>query len=446
MLNDRTVTIRASVADVEFELMLAIALVVMVIFVFLRNVPATIIPAVAVPLSLVGAFGVMYLTGFSINNLTLMALTIATGFVVDDAIVMIENIARYIEDGEAPMAAALKGSKQIGFTIISLTISLIAVLIPLLFMGDVVGRLFREFAVTLAVSILISAFISLTLTPMMCARLLKHVPEDKQGRFYHASGQFFDRVIARYGRMLSWVLERQRLTLLVALATLALTAALYVLVPKGFFPLQDTGAIQGVSEAAQSTSFGAMARQQEALARQLLTPGGGKPVLLHRRGRQQRRAQQRPAADQPQAQGTARRHPYRAGPAARPGRRGAGHGALSAASAYPTIDSRVSRTQYQFTLQATSAEDPSAWTPKLVSAAPAAAVGRCGQRLAGQGPAGLCQHQPRHRRAAGRHHRRHRQRALRRLRPAADLHHLHPDQPIPRGAGSTRSTSKTRYR
>ncbi|MEO4008065.1 efflux RND transporter permease subunit [Chromobacterium piscinae] len=210
VLSDRTVTIRASVEDVEFELMLAIALVVMVIFVFLRNVPATIIPAVAVPLSLVGTFGVMYLTGFSINNLTLMALTIATGFVVDDAIVMIENIARYIEEGEKPMEAALKGSKQIGFTIISLTISLIAVLIPLLFMGDVVGRLFREFAVTLAVSILISAFISLTLTPMMCARLLKHVPEEKQGRFYHASGKFFDDVIARYGKMLTWVLDRQK--------------------------------------------------------------------------------------------------------------------------------------------------------------------------------------------------------------------------------------------
>jgi multidrug efflux pump len=207
VLSDRTVTIRASVEDVEFELLLAIALVVMVIFVFLRNVPATIIPAVAVPLSLVGTFGVMYLTGFSINNLTLMALTIATGFVVDDAIVMIENIARYIEEGEKPMAAALKGSQQIGFTIISLTFSLIAVLIPLLFMGDVVGRLFREFAITLAVSILISAFISLTLTPMMCARLLKHVPEEKQGRFYHASGAFFDRIIARYGQMLGWVLD-----------------------------------------------------------------------------------------------------------------------------------------------------------------------------------------------------------------------------------------------
>jgi len=270
VLTDRTLTIRASVEDVEFELMLSVALVVMVIYIFLRNIPATIIPAVAVPLSLIGTFGVMYLTGFSINNLTLMALTIATGFVVDDAIVMIENIARYIEEGEAPMAAALKGSKQIGFTIISLTFSLIAVLIPLLFMGDVVGRLFREFAITLAVSILISAFISLTLTPMMCARLLKHVPEEKQGRFYHASGQFFDNIIAYYGKMLQWVLNRQGLTLLVALGTLVLTAVLYIWVPKGFFPLQDTGAIQGISEASQSISFSAMAAQQEALAKKIL--------------------------------------------------------------------------------------------------------------------------------------------------------------------------------
>lgn len=236
VLTDRTTTIRASVADVQFELLLAVALVVMVIFLFLRNIPATIIPAVAVPLSLVGTFGVMYLAGFSVNNLTLMALTIATGFVVDDAIVMIENIARYIEDGDPPMEAALKGARQIGFTIISLTFSLIAVLIPLLFMSDVVGRLFREFAITLAVSILISAVVSLTLTPMMCARLLRHIPEPEQTRFYHAAGQFFDNVIAQYGRMLQWVLDRQRTTLLVAIGTLALTGLLYVYVPKGFFP------------------------------------------------------------------------------------------------------------------------------------------------------------------------------------------------------------------
>jgi len=270
VLTDRTVTIRASVRDVQIELAFAIALVVLVIFLFLRNVPATFIPSVAVPLSLVGTFGVMYLAGFSINNLTLMALVVATGFVVDDAIVVIENIARYLEQGDSPLEAALKGSKQIGFTIISLTISLVAVLIPLLFMGDVVGRLFREFAVTLAVAILLSGAISLTLTPMMCARLLKHVPDENQGRFYRASGRVFDRIIARYGKMLEWVLAHQALTLLVALGTLALTVLLYLLVPKGFFPLQDTGAILGITEAEQSVSFRAMAERQEALAKVVL--------------------------------------------------------------------------------------------------------------------------------------------------------------------------------
>ena len=270
VLTDRTVTIRASVEDVEFELTLAIGLVVMVVFLFLRNVSATIIPGIAVPLSLVGTFGVMYLAGFSINNLTLMALTIATGFVVDDAIVMIENISRYLEEGDAPLEAALKGSKQIGFTIISLTFSLVAVLIPLLFMGDVIGRLFREFAITLAVSILISAVISLTLTPMMCAKLLTHVPEEKQGRFYKVSGQILDRIIATYGRYLNWVLDHQGLTLLVAFATMALTVVLYVFIPKGFFPTQDTGAIQGVTEASQNISFSAMAERQQILGQAIL--------------------------------------------------------------------------------------------------------------------------------------------------------------------------------
>ena len=270
VLTDRTTTIRASVNDVQFELLLAVALVVMVIFVFLRNVAATIIPSVAVPLSLVGTFGVMYLAGFSINNLTLMALTIATGFVVDDAIVMIENISRYIEKGEEPMAAALKGAEQIGFTIISLTVSLIAVLIPLLFMGDVVGRLFREFAITLAVAILISAVVSLTLTPMMCARLLRHTPEAEQSKFYRTTGRWFDAIIARYGVMLKWVLDRQGLTLLVAISTLAIAVVLYVFIPKGFFPVQDTGVIQGISEAPQSISFGAMAERQQALAKVIL--------------------------------------------------------------------------------------------------------------------------------------------------------------------------------
>jgi multidrug efflux pump len=270
VLTDRTVTIRASVDDVKFELMLAVGLVVMVIFLFLRNIPATIIPSVAVPLSLVGTFGVMYLAGFSINNLTLMALTIATGFVVDDAIVMIENISRYIEEGESPLKAALMGSQQIGFTIISLTFSLIAVLIPLLFMGDVVGRLFREFAITLAVAILISAVVSLTLTPMMCSKLLHRASEREQGWFYRKSGAFFDAVIARYGVMLNWVLDRQGATLLVAAGTLVLTVLLYIYVPKGFFPVQDTGVIQGISEAPQSISFAAMSERQQKLAKVVL--------------------------------------------------------------------------------------------------------------------------------------------------------------------------------
>jgi multidrug efflux pump len=265
ILTDRTNTIRASVEDVQFELLLTVALVVMVIFLFLRNVAATIIPSVAVPLSLVGTFGVMYLLGYSLNNLTLMALTISTGFVVDDAIVMIENIVRYIEEGEAPLAAALKGSKQIGFTIVSLSISLIAVLIPLLFMGDIVGRLFREFAVTLSVTIVVSAIVSLTLTPMMCAKLLHHKPEAQQGRLYRASERVFQSIIDFYGRTLRFVLRHQTTTLLIALATLALTIYLYIIIPKGFFPVQDTGVILGVSEAPQNVSFTSMSERQQAL-------------------------------------------------------------------------------------------------------------------------------------------------------------------------------------
>ena len=272
VLTDRTVTIRAGVKDMQAELLLAIALVVAVIFVFLRSGTATLIPALAVPLSLIGTLGVMYLMGFSINNLTLMALTISTGFVVDDAIVMIENIARYVEQGEPPLAAALKGARQIGFTIISLTISLIAVLIPLLFMGDVVGRLFHEFAITMAVAILISAVVSLTLTPMLCARLLRHQPggEARRGRLARATGAFFERTIAHYGRALGWVLAHRGLTWLVFLATLALTALLYLVVPKGFFPAQDTGTLQATTEAGQSISFAAMAERQQALAERVL--------------------------------------------------------------------------------------------------------------------------------------------------------------------------------
>ncbi|WP_144632523.1 MdtB/MuxB family multidrug efflux RND transporter permease subunit [Bordetella genomosp. 13] len=264
---DRTQTIRDSVADVQFEMVLAIALVVMVTFVFLRSFIVTLIPSVVVPLSLVGTFGIMYLAGFSINNLTLMALTIATGFVVDDAIVMIENIARHIEEGETPMAAALKGASQIGFTLISLTFSLIAVLIPLLFMTEVVGRLFREFAVTLAVAILISLVVSLTLTPMMCARLLRPESEHRYGRFHRATGAFIDGTIARYDRLLGVVLRHQPLTLLVALGTFALTVVLYLAIPKGFFPQQDSGMIQAITQAPQSVSFKAMAERQEAVAR-----------------------------------------------------------------------------------------------------------------------------------------------------------------------------------
>ncbi|MFO1396694.1 MAG: MdtB/MuxB family multidrug efflux RND transporter permease subunit [Burkholderiales bacterium] len=368
LLTDRTVTIRGSVADVQFELLLAVALVVMVIFLFLRNVRATIIPSVAVPLSLVGTFGVMYLAGFSINNLTLMALTIATGFVVDDAIVVIENIARYIEDGETPLAAALKGTQQIAFTIISLTFSLIAVLIPLLFMGDVVGRLFREFAITLAVSILISAVVSLTLTPMMCARLLRHVPEDKQGRFYRWSGDLFDRVIHRYGQMLNWVLDRQRATLAVAVLTLVLTVVLYVLIPKGFFPVQDTGAIQGISEAPQSISFAAMAQRQQALADVVLRDPAvatltsfigvdGTNATLNS-GRMLINLKPRSERDASASEVIRRLQGKLAG--------------VEGIALYMqpvqdlTIEDRVSRTQYQFTVEAVDLALLSEWVPKLV--------------------------------------------------------------------------------
>jgi multidrug efflux pump len=270
VLTDRTITIRASVLDVEYELMLTVALVVMVIFLFLRNLAATIIPSVAVPLSIVGTFGVMYLLGYSLNNLTLMALTISTGFVVDDAIVMIENISRYIEEGLSPMRAALKGSEQIGFTIMSLTVSLIAVLIPLLFMSDVVGRLFREFAITLAVTILVSAFVSLTLTPMMCSRILQDKATARQTRFYHWSERIFNAIIAAYGRSIQVVLRYRFTTLLVTIATLVATILLFIVVPKGFFPVQDTGVILGISEAPQTVSFSSMAERQQKLVDVLL--------------------------------------------------------------------------------------------------------------------------------------------------------------------------------
>jgi multidrug efflux pump len=270
ILTDRTVTIRASVEDVQFELMLTVALVVLVMFLFLRSVAATVIPSVAVPLSLVGTFGAMYLLGYSLNNISLMALTISTGFVVDDAIVMIENIVRYIEEGMPPLQAALKGASQIGFTILSLSVSLIAVLIPLLFMGDIVGRLFREFAVTLSVTIVVSAVVSLTLTPMMCAKLLRHKPEAQQGKLYRASERANQRIVEFYGTTLRWVLNHQGATLLVAIATLGLTVWLFVIVPKGFFPVQDTGVILGISEGPQDVSFVSMSERQQKLADEIL--------------------------------------------------------------------------------------------------------------------------------------------------------------------------------
>ncbi|MCK9608461.1 MAG: MdtB/MuxB family multidrug efflux RND transporter permease subunit [Methylomonas sp.] len=362
-LTDRTVTIRASVRDVQFELMLAVALVVMVIFVFLRNLAATLIPGVAVPLSLIGTFALMYLAGFSINNLTLMALTIATGFVVDDAIVVIENISRYRERGESPLQAALKGSQQIGFTIISLTVSLVAVLIPLLFMGDVVGRLFREFAITLAVAILISAIISLTLTPMMCAKMLRQTPAQAE------PGGWYARVIAAYGRSLEWVLNRRRLTLLVAAVTLLLTVALYVVIPKGFFPVQDTGLIQGISEAPPSISFAAMAERQAKLAEAILTDpavaslssfigvDGTNPTLNS--GRFLINLKPHAQRDDDAAAVIRRLRIELA--------------KLSGIDIYlqavqdMTLENQVSRTQYQFTLQTVDWAELSQWTQRLVT-------------------------------------------------------------------------------
>ena len=367
LLTDRTTTIRSSVSDVLFELILSVVLVVLVIFLFLRSLPATFIPSMAVPLSLIGTFGVMYLTGFSINNLTLMALTIATGFVVDDAIVMIENIARYIEEGDSPMEAALKGSKQIGFTIISLTFSLIAVLIPLLFMGDVVGRLFHEFAITLAVAILISAFVSLTFTPMLCARLLKHVPEEEQSAFYHGMGAFFDRIIARYGKMLKWVLERQRATLLVAGLTLVLTVALYIFIPKGFFPVQDTGAIQVITQAPEYISYQEMAVRQQAVAEEILKDPGvdslssfigvdGTNSTLN----SGRMLVNLIAHDKRDSASDIIR---------RLNQKFADNGLISVYMQPVqdlTIEDRISRTQYQFSVEDANPQELSEWVPKLV--------------------------------------------------------------------------------
>ena len=369
VLTDRTQSIRASVRSVEHELVFAVLLVVLVTFVFLRNVAATIIPSIAVPLSLIGTFGVMYLAGYSLNILTLMALTVATGFVVDDAIVMLENIARYREEGDGPMEAALKGAAQIGFTLVSLTISLIAVLIPLLFMGDVVGRLFHEFAITLAVSILISLLVSLTLTPMMCARMLP-APAAHAHAHAHAAPGFLDVVIARYGRWLDWVLQHQQLTLGVTIGTVLVTAGLYVIVPKGFFPVQDNAAIQVVTDAPQSVSFAAMAERQQALAAKILedptvrslssfigvdgtnaTLNSGR-MLVNLKSHEERRE-------------TANQIIDRLRVAVRD---------VSGITAYfqpvqeLTIEDRVSRTQFQFTLTCPDEQLLQEWVPQLIAA------------------------------------------------------------------------------
>ncbi|MFG3452987.1 MdtB/MuxB family multidrug efflux RND transporter permease subunit [Stutzerimonas stutzeri] len=364
VLTDRTQTIRAAITDVQHELLMATFLVVMVTFVFLKRLSATIIPSIAVPLSLIGTFAVMHLAGFSLNNLTLMALTIATGFVVDDAIVMLENIARHVEEGETPLQAALKGAKQIGFTLISLTLSLIAVLIPLLFMQDVVGRLFREFAITLAVAILISLVVSLTLTPMMCAKLLKPASDEK------SKPDWVERLIGGYARWLTWVLGHQTLTLLVAVATLGLTVVLYLAVPKGFFPVQDTGVIQGISEAPQSISFRAMSERQQSLARVILSDPAvaslssyigvdGDNVTLNS-GRILINLKPHVERDVTASQVIDRLRPELA--------------KLPGIELYMqpvqdlSIEDRVSRTQFQFSLESPDGELLDEWTPRLVAA------------------------------------------------------------------------------
>jgi multidrug efflux pump len=369
ILTDRTQTIRASVADVQFELVLTIGLVVLVIFLFLRNLPATIIPGVAVPLSIVGTFGVMYLLGYSLNNLTLMALTISTGFVVDDAIVMIENINRFLEQGESPLEAALKGSGQIGFTIISLTVSLMGVLIPLLFIGDIVGRLFREFAVTLAVTILVSAAVSLSLTPMMSARLLKMKEGEQHGRFYRVSEDFYQRVVAFYGRTLRWVLEHQTEVLLLAFGTVALTLFLFAVVPKGFFPVQDTGIILGITEAPESISFQALAQRQQALAEVILQDPGVDSLssfigidgtnTTPNSGRIQINLKPRDHRSDSASDIIRRLQPQVAN--------------VKGITLYMqpvqdlTVEDRISRTQFQYSVEDADAQELALWAPKLLA-------------------------------------------------------------------------------
>ena len=449
ILTDRTTTIRASVSDVQFELMLTVALVVMVMFLFLRNIAATIIPGIAVPLSLVATFGVMYLLGYSLNNLTLMALTISTGFVVDDAIVMIENITRYIEAGDAPLEAALKGSAQIGFTIVSLTVSLIAVLIPLLFMSDIVGRLFREFAVTLSVTILASAVVSLTLTPMMCSKLLKHKSEASQGRFYRASERAFNSVIAFYGRTLRWVLGWQLATLMVAAATLGLTIFLFFVIPKGFFPIQDTGVIQGVSEAAQSVSFPEMSRQQQQLTKVILqdpavdnlssfigidgtntTLNSGR-ILINLKPL---------AARKISASDVIRRlQPELA--------KVPGITLFMQPVQDLSVEDRVSRTQFQYTLEDPNVDELNTLrAADARQAAEAAAIERRGKRSTDPRSAGETGVRPQYRLALRDHNVGDRPDAIRRLRPAGSVDHVYAIEPISRGAGSEARVRQKSFR
>jgi multidrug efflux pump len=367
-LTDMTTSIQASVHDVEFELMLTVALVVMVIFLFLRSLRATIIPSVAVPLSLIGTFAVMYLLGYSLDNLSLMALTISTGFVVDDAIVMIENISRFLEEGMPPLEAALTGAEQIGFTIVSLTVSLVAVLIPLLFMGDVVGRLFREFAVTLAVTIIISAVVSLTLTPMMCSRILRHNPEKKQSRLYRWSEHVFNSLIAFYGRTLRVVLRYQTITLLVAAATLVLTVVLYIVIPKGFFPVQDTGVIQGISQASQSISFAAMSEKQREIAQIILQDPAveslssfiGADGINTTLNSGRISINLKPIGERIGASDVIRRLQRRL-------KKVQGIQLYMQPVQDITVDDRVSRTQYQYTLEDPDTDELNEWTGKFVA-------------------------------------------------------------------------------
>ena len=369
ILTDRTITIRASVEDVQYELLMTIALVVFVIFVFLRNFSATVIPSVAVPLSLIGTFGVMYLLDYSLNNLTLMALTISTGFVVDDAIVMVENIMRYIEEGESPLEAALKGSEQIGFTIVSLSVSLIAVLIPLLFMGDIVGRLFREFAVTLSVTILLSAVVSLTLTPMMCAKLLRHQPASQQSALFRASERAFESVIWVYGQTLTWVLRHQTMTQIVSLVTLIATVYLYTIVPKGFFPVQDTGVILGISEAPQDISFDAMSTRQLELNRAILQDPAVESLssfigidgtnITMNSGRIQINLKPLEERHISASEVITRLQPLLA--------KVAGITLYMQPIQDLTVETRVSRTQYQYSLEDPDTKELGEWAPKFVS-------------------------------------------------------------------------------